>query len=173
MDKAFINERIIQQTDYIHKLIWFSDHLSMDRKEEIYRSANGQLKYFLEKRNQLKPCGGGEATAHKQMSQDQLNEAQGLNFGQAISAMKAGKAVARKGWNGKGLFVFMQVPAVIGTEIIPKMQSLPDSVKSIFASRGKEISYSNQMALVDTENNISGWAPSASDTLAEDWNIIN
>lgn len=108
-----------------------------------------------------------------------LNEDQGLNFGQAIQAMKAGKAVARKGWNGKGLFVFMQVPAEIGKDIVPKMQSLPDSVKSVFARRFEAegtlpvIRYSNQMALVDTGNNVSGWAPSASDTLAEDWNIVN
>lgn len=96
-----------------------------------------------------------------------------LNFGQAIEALKQGKRVARQGWNGKGLFVFMQVPAEISEEIIPKMQSLPQSVKDEFAKRGKSISYSNQMALVDTNNQISGWAPSSSDTLAEDWVILD
>lgn len=28
-----------------------------------------------------------------------------MHFGQAIEAMKAGKCVARKGWNGKGMWL--------------------------------------------------------------------
>lgn len=95
------------------------------------------------------------------------------NFGQAIEALKQGKRVAREGWNGKGLFVFMQVPSEIGAEIIPKMQSLPQTVKDEFAKRGGSISYSNQMALVNPNNSINGWAPSSSDTLAEDWVILD
>lgn len=33
-----------------------------------------------------------------------------MNFGQAIEALKNSKKVARKGWNGKGMFVYY-VPA--------------------------------------------------------------
>jgi len=55
-----------------------------------------------------------------------------MNFGQAIEALKEGKRVQRTGWNGKGLFVFMQVPSTINREIVPKMQSLPQSVKDEF-----------------------------------------
>ncbi len=95
-----------------------------------------------------------------------------MNFGQAIEALKEGKKVAREGWTGKGLFIFMQVPATITEDIIPKMQSLPQSVKDEFAKRGGSISYSNQMALVNPNNSINGWAPSSSDTLAEDWIIV-
>lgn len=95
------------------------------------------------------------------------------NFGQAIKALKDGKRIAREGWNGKGLFVFMQVPAEIGIDIVPKMQSLPQSVKDEFIRRGGAISYSNQMALVNTNNSINGWAPSSSDALAEDWVILD
>lgn len=94
-------------------------------------------------------------------------------FGQAIEAAKQGKRVARIGWNGKGLFVFMQIPAVIKEEIIPKMQSLPQSVKDEFAKRGGSISYQNQWAIVYPDNSIHGWAPSASDALAEDWVILD
>lgn len=97
-----------------------------------------------------------------------------LDFGTALShGLKQGKRIQRTGWNGKGLFVFMQVPAEIGMDVIPKMQSLPDSTKTVFAVRGNSIKYSNQMALVDVDNNITGWAPSASDTLAEDWIILD
>lgn len=94
-------------------------------------------------------------------------------FGEAIEAAKAGKRIAREGWNGKDLFVFVQVPATINEDVIPKMQSLPQSVKDEFAKRGGSIYYLNQWALVDTHNRISGWAPSASDALATDWIILD
>jgi len=96
-----------------------------------------------------------------------------INFGHAIRAMREGKRVAREGWNGKGLFVFMQIPSEITEEIIPKMQSLPQSVKDEFARRGGNISYSNQMAIVNPNNSINGWVPSSSDIYAEDWVILD
>ena len=33
-----------------------------------------------------------------------------MNFGQAIEALKAGQKVAREGWNGKGIFIELQLP---------------------------------------------------------------
>lgn len=98
---------------------------------------------------------------------------QNQNFGQAVEALREGKRIAREGWNGKGLFVFMQVPSEIAAETIPKMQSLPQSVKDEFARRGGGIAYSNQMAIVNPNNTINGWVPSSSDTFAEDWYILD
>lgn len=33
-----------------------------------------------------------------------------MTFGEAIEALKDGKRVARKGWNGKGIFLELQMP---------------------------------------------------------------
>ena len=109
-----------------------------------------------------------------------------LSFGTAISAMKDGKRVQRRGWNGKGLFIFMQVPSEVPIDIVPKMSSLPEFVKDEFKRRFDEyidsknsglaavsIKYSNQMAIVDKDNNINGWSPSSSDTLSDDWVILD
>lgn len=95
-----------------------------------------------------------------------------MTFGEAVEALKQGKLVAREGWNGKGMFVFRQVPADIGADIIPKMQSLPDAAKAEFAKRGGSIHYSNQLALVKPDNSINGWAPSTADSLADDWQLF-
>ena len=54
-----------------------------------------------------------------------------LSFSVAIALLKAGYAVRRIGWNGKGLFVVKQVPTHIESDIIPKMQSLPQSAKDL------------------------------------------
>lgn len=103
-----------------------------------------------------------------------------MNFGQAVEALKQGKRVQRTGWNGKGLFVFMQVPSTINREIVPKMQSLPQSVKDEFERRFNDpneqidaIYYDNQLALVNPSNLITGWAPSTPDALADDWVILD
>ena len=100
-------------------------------------------------------------------------------FGDAIEALKNGKRVQREGWNGKGLFVFMQVPSQIGKDIVPKMQSLPQTVKDEFQRRFESpseqidaIYYDNQLALVNPSNLITGWSPSISDSLANDWVVL-
>ena len=52
-----------------------------------------------------------------------------LSFSIAIVLLAKGFAIRRTGWNGKGLFVIKQVPAHIESDIIPRMQSLPQSRK--------------------------------------------
>ena len=95
-----------------------------------------------------------------------------MNFGQAIEALKEGKAVQRAGWNEKGLFVIKQVPAVIGADIIPNMQSLPQAAKDILMSREvPEIKYTNQMLIVNPDGRADSWVPSSSDVFAEDWQL--
>lgn len=38
-----------------------------------------------------------------------------MNFGQAIEALKEGKKVARKGWNGKGMWLVL-VPGWVASQ---------------------------------------------------------
>ena len=99
-----------------------------------------------------------------------------MDFGKAIELLKQGKLVQREGWNGKGLFVFRQVPAVVPSAVVSVMQSLPIEVKVVFENRFKDptntvdhISYKDQLALVNESNSISGWSPSTNDALATDW----
>jgi len=96
-----------------------------------------------------------------------------MNFGQAIEALKEGKLIQRSGWNGKGMFVVKQIPAVIGLDIIPKMQSLPQSAKDNLLKREQAISYTNQMLIVNAEGRADSWVPSSSDCFAEDWEVID
>ena len=92
-----------------------------------------------------------------------------LTFGEAIEALRAGKKVARKGWNGKGMFVFKQVPSPISKDIVPKMTSLPQSVKDEFIRRDQGPNYVNQLALVQPDGRVDSWVASSSDIFAEDW----
>ena len=96
-----------------------------------------------------------------------------MTFGDAIEVLKQGVAIRRSGWNGKGLFVIKQVPARITEEIIPKMQSLPQSAKDLILKGKGFIDYTSQ-CLIYNENTgrADSWVPSISDVFAEDWEIV-
>ena len=96
-----------------------------------------------------------------------------LPFGLAILALQDGKRVSRQGWNGKGMFIFQQVPSEIPETTVPHMQSLPQSVKDEFIKRGGDIRYKNQLAMVYPDNTICGWVASPSDVLETDWCVLD
>lgn len=96
-----------------------------------------------------------------------------MSFGIAIQALNFGLAIRRSGWNGKGLMVFKQVPAHIESDVIPKMQSLPQDAKDLILKGKGFIDYTSQ-CLIYNENTgrADSWVPSISDIFAEDWEII-
>lgn len=100
-------------------------------------------------------------------------ESGAMTFGTAIELLRQGKSIRRKGWNGKGLFVIKQIPAHIESNIIPKMQSLPQSAKDLILAGKGFIDYTSQ-CLIYNENTgrADSWVPSISDVFAEDWEIV-
>ena len=108
----------------------------------------------------------------KSVFEEAYHEVKGMNFGEVIEALKTGLAVRRKGWNGKGLFIVKQVPSHITGEIIPGMQSLPQSAKDIIMARKEpHIDYTNQMLIINPDGRADSWVPSSSDVFAEDWEL--
>lgn len=86
-----------------------------------------------------------------------------LTFGLAVEALKQGHRVARTGWNGKGMFVYL-VPAA----------SYPvqtGAAKAHFGA-GSMVPYNAYLALKGVDDTVSTWAPSCNDALAEDWLIV-
>ena len=86
-----------------------------------------------------------------------------LNFGQAIEAAKQGKKVAREGWNGSGMFAYI-VPA-------NSYPAQTGAAKSYWGN--KLVPYRQYWALKTAQEDVATWAPSGSDSLAEDWIILN
>lgn len=86
-----------------------------------------------------------------------------LNFGLAIEALKKGLKVARAGWNGKGMFVYL-VPA----------NAYPASTAAAREFFGPDalVPYNAYLALKGVDGTVSTWAPSCSDALADDWQIV-
>lgn len=84
-----------------------------------------------------------------------------LNFGAAIEALKAGKVVARTGWNGKGMFLFLV-----------KGDDMASSVKYGFGQYEGEPEWSSFIAMKTVDNKLVPWLASQTDVLAEDWQIV-
>lgn len=85
------------------------------------------------------PALGGEAT---------------FSFSEAIKQLKKGRKVARKGWNGKGMYLFLCFPA----SIEPKAENV-----EIYSAR-------QSIAIRTADSSIVvGWNASQTDMLAEDW----
>lgn len=77
-----------------------------------------------------------------------------MDFGEAINGLKKGKRMARKGWNGKGIFIELQVPDVNSKMTHPYI-------------------YINTTGLQtdnpDAPKSLVPWLASQTDMLAEDW----
>ena len=116
---------------------------------------------------------GYESWSPKDVFEKAYRESGTMTFGTAIELLRQGKSIRRKGWNGKGLFVIKQIPAHIESNIIPKMQSLPQSAKDLILAGKGFIDYTNQ-CLIYNENTgrADSWVPSISDVFAEDWEIV-
>ena len=95
----------------------------------------------------------------------------GISFGSAIALLKSGFAIRRSGWNGKNLFVIKQVPSHIESDIIPKMQSLPQSAKDLILNGKGFIDYTSQCLIYNT-GRADSWVPSISDVFADDWELV-
>lgn len=75
-----------------------------------------------------------------------------MDFGNALTALKAGKPVFRTGWNGKGLWLELQRPDANSKMTLPYI-------------------YINYPAdAQNTPNARVPWLASQTDLLAEDWN---
>lgn len=69
----------------------------------------------------------------------------GLTFGMAIEALKQGKRVARAGWNGRGMYV-----------------KFVDTTETL----------NRHFELFNVSGTFDTWVASVSDTLAEDWVVL-
>lgn len=106
--------------------------------------------------------------------------ANGLDFGWAICALKAGKLVTRKGWNGKGMFVFMRPGDALPEKfIIENVKSLPQSLKVYYKNNpvewdnGGDIRFTPYLCMKNAQGEImNGWAATQTDMLAEDWQLF-
>ena len=80
-----------------------------------------------------------------------------MDFGQAIWNLKNGNRVARKGWNGKGIFIELQVPDEFSKMTHPYIYIDTTGLQSTNP---------------DAPKSRVPWFASQTDMLAEDWEVV-
>ena len=88
----------------------------------------------------------------------------GQDFSYALDALKAGKRVARAGWNGKGMFVYLVPPASYPVQT--------GAAKAHFGE-GSMVPYNAYLAIKTVHETVSTWVPSVNDCLANDWQLVD
>lgn len=78
----------------------------------------------------------------------------GFSFGRALELLKKGKCVARKGWNGKGIYIKLQTPDEHSKMTLPYIYMVTTGLKT-----------DNP----DAPKGVVPWLASQTDMLAEDW----
>nr|WP_036642100.1 DUF2829 domain-containing protein [Paenibacillus durus] len=79
-----------------------------------------------------------------------------MSFGAAVEALKAGKRVARAGWNGR----------VMWLTLVPACRYNPSDVNSLGLEKLPWI------GMKTADNKFVPWLASQTDVLAEDWQVI-
>lgn len=88
-----------------------------------------------------------------------------FKFGEAIDLIKEGNKVARKGWNGKGMFIYYVPPASY-----PASNNTKGTMKGLFPD--DLVPYQGYIAMKTADNTVVPWLASQSDVLSEDWVIL-
>ena len=85
-----------------------------------------------------------------------------MTFGEALEALKKGARIARRGWNGKGMYLFLAKGTDLTACIVNEDDDdpMPPIQDSIFMKTAQETT-------------VAGWLASQTDMLAEDWYIVD
>jgi hypothetical protein len=87
----------------------------------------------------------------------------GLDFGGALVHLKRGSKVARKGWNGKGMFLFLVNGSTFKVNRAPLLGIYPE---------GTEVKYHAHVDMKTADGQVVPWLCSQTDMLAEDWEVL-
>ena len=86
-----------------------------------------------------------------------------MDFSLALSYVKEGKKIARSGWNGKQMFVFLVPGSTFQVNRPPLLGIYPEDTV---------INYLPHIDMKTADGSIVPWLASQTDILAEDWTIV-
>lgn len=87
-----------------------------------------------------------------------------MNIGQAVTAMKEGHKVARRGWNGASMFLFLVAGSTFQVSRPPLLGIYEE---------GTTINYHPHVDMKTANGTIVPWNCSQSDLLADDWFVVD
>lgn len=86
-----------------------------------------------------------------------------MTFGHALEAVKRGARVARAGWNGKGMFIFLVNGSTFTVNREPLLSIMGE---------GTQVRYHAHVDMKTADGQVVPWLCSQTDMLASDWCIV-
>jgi len=112
---------------------------------------------------------GFEGWVQKTQFEVSSHPTDGMTFGMAIEAMKQGAKVARRGWNGKGMYLWLLPAASVKAEWCKEPH-----LKTLAEQNGGEVECLGSVRMKTADDKVlTGWLASQTDMLAEDWQIVD
>lgn len=91
-----------------------------------------------------------------------------MTFGEALEALKEGHKVARKGWNGKGMFIYLTP----GSQV-PYSKLKPETQKALITHDKSTVTINGHIDMKAADGSVVvGWLASQTDLLSEDWEVV-
>lgn len=87
-----------------------------------------------------------------------------MSFGHALEAVKSSKRVARAGWNGKGMFIFLVNGSTFTVNREPLLSIMGE---------GAQVNYHAHVDMKTADGQVVPWLCSQTDMLANDWCIVD
>jgi hypothetical protein len=84
-------------------------------------------------------------------------------IGWAVKELRAGSKVAREGWNGRGMFLFLVPGSQFAVNRAPLLGIYPE---------GTVIDYMPHVDMRTADGKIVPWLCSQADLLADDWVVV-
>ena len=103
---------------------------------------------------------GYESWSPKGVFEEAYRPTDCMSFGLAIEAMKNGKKVARRGWNGKNQHI----------ELATRISYM--TAEGVFVNVEHEAIGNKAIAFCGTSGVQMGWLASQADMLADDWEVV-
>jgi len=103
---------------------------------------------------------------------------QGLTFGDALAELKKGRRVARAGWNGKGMFIYLQDGSINpnGHDAGKFAANYVNGVDVQLFNCGDKGTVTRMPCIcmhAADGSTVTGWLASQTDMLAEDWAVLH
>lgn len=92
-----------------------------------------------------------------------------MDIGLAIKYAKQGKKIARAGWNGKGMFLYLVNGTVLEKQLLREEAS--KTLKDVLVSEVKICAHLDMKAADGSI--VVGWLASQTDLLSDDWVIVD
>lgn len=143
----------------------YNDYRGWDLQEDEDGSDKGFLVEYLDggKANHENHKGYISWSPEEVFKNAYKDTEEGVTFGYAVELLKSGCKVARKGWNGKGMFLFLVQGSNFKVSRPPLLGIYPE---------GTEINYQPHIDMKTAQDTVVPWLASQSDVLAEDWAVV-